>query len=229
MHQGHRNRLKNRFINEGLENFDHHNILELLLYYAVPQKDTNETAHKLIEHFGSISEVFDAPVSELMRVSGIGHHSAVLLSMIPQISRIYLTDKSSKSRIIGTKQIADFAAKCFVGMTTEHFLIICVDNRGAMLNYHYISEGVVDGAMVNMRKIILTLASSNATAAIIAHNHPRNNSKPSRADLKTTMNIATALKFVNVKLLDHVIVGLDGYTSLAENPKMYGCYLNPVL
>lgn len=228
MHKEHRQRLRQRFINEGLDNFEDHNVLELLLFYSIPQKDTNETAHYLLNRFGSISEVFEAPVSELMQVEGVGERSAVLISLIPQIFRRYTASKADISKINGISEIAKFVSKCFVGMTSEHFLLICVDNKGNMLNHHFVSEGTVDSSSVDLRKIIQILVGSNATAAVIAHNHPRGNSNPSKSDLKTTLTVATALKPIGVKLLDHVIVSVNDYTSMAEHPKQFGCYFNPI-
>ena len=227
MHEGHRYRLRERFINEGLQNFEPHNILELLLFYCIPQRDTNEIAHRLIDKFGSLSEVLEAPVCELTQVKGISEYSAVFLSMIPQICNKYLQDRSSRSEIRGLDEIAKFAANCFVGMTTEHFLLICVDNRETLISYHFISEGNVDSSTVDTRKIIQNLTASNTTAAVIAHNHPRGGTKPSRADLMTTIQISRSLRTFHMNLLDHVVVCSDGYMSMAANPQKYGIYLNP--
>lgn len=227
MHEGHRERLRNRFINEGLENFESHNVLELLLFYAIPQRDTNEIAHRLIDEFGSLSEVFQASVTDLMRVKGISKYSAVFITMIPQICNRYEKELSLRSGVSGLEQIAEFAANCFIGLTTEHFLLICADNLQNMISYHFISEGSVNSSPVDMRKITHILMSSNATAAVIAHNHPRGGTAPSHADLTTTLAIARSLDAIQVKLLDHVVVSKDGYLSMASEPKKYGCYFNP--
>lgn len=228
MHEEQDKWLKQRFVNDGLQNFEAHNIIKLLLLYSQPQGNPDEIVNRLLERFGSISEVFDAPVPELMRVDGMNEDSAILISMIPHLSRKYIEDKSTKSEICGVENIAEFASKCFVGITTEHFLLICVDNKGTMLNYHFVAKGSVDSTNVDLRKIIYILLGSNATAAVIAHNHPRGNSMPSKKDLKTTMTIASALKPIGIKLLDNVIVSTSDYTSMAEYPKKFGCYLNPV-
>lgn len=220
--------LKQRFIKEGLQNFEADDIIKLLLIYSKHQENMDETIHCLLNRFGSISEVFDAPFPELMNIEGMDEDSAVLISAIPQFSRKYIEDKSTKSEIRGIESIAEFASKCFIGMTTEHFFLICVDNKLTMLNYHLIAKGSVDSTNVDLRKIIYILLGSNATAAVIAHNHPRGNSMPSRQNLKTTLTIASALKLISIKLLDHVIVGVNGYTSMAEHPKKFGCYLTPV-
>lgn len=227
IHKDHRKRLRQRFINEGLEHFEDHEVLELLLFYAIPQKDTNATAHYLLDRFGSISEVFEASVPELMKIDGVGERSAVLISLIPQIFRKYTASKSNTSKICGIEEIAKFAYNCFVGRTDEYFLLICVDNKCTMLNHHFVSKGTVDSSNVDLRKIIQILVGSKATAAIVAHNHPRGNSIPSKSDLNTTITIASALKPLGIKLLDHIIVSVDEYTSMAEYPQQFGRYLNP--
>lgn len=222
MHEGHRKRLRERFVNEGLENFEPHVILELLLFYSIPQKDTNELAHKVLDHFGSLSEVFQAPVSELMKVDGIGYNSAVLLSMMSQLCNVYYNEKWKGKSICGLDNIAQFAADCFIGMTTEHFLLICVDNKQSVICHRFISEGSVDSSQVDIRKIAEILIGANATAAVIAHNHPRGSATPSQADLRTTLAINDGLDTLHMKLLDHVIVSGSGYLSMASNPKKYG-------
>lgn len=228
IHKDHRKRLRQRFINEGLDNFEDHEVLELLLFYAIPQKNTNTTAHYLLNRFGSISEVFEASVPELIKVEGVGERSAVLISLIPQIFRKYIASKSNTSKIRGIEEIAKFAYNCFVGITDEYFLLICVDNKCTMLNHHFVSKGTVDSSNVDLRKIIQILVGSKATAAIIAHNHPRGNAIPSKSDLNTTVTIASALKSLGIKLLDHVIVSVNDYTSMAEYPQQFGRYFNPM-
>ncbi len=225
IHEGHRKRLRERFVKEGLANFDPHVVLELLLFYSIPQKDTNELAHKILEHFGSLSEVFEAPVSELMKIDGVGFNSAVLLSMTSQLCNVYRRDKKKGEKISGLENIARFASDCFIGMTTEHFLLICMDNEQSVICHRFISEGSVDSSQVDIRKMAEILLGANATAAVIAHNHPRGSATPSQADLKTTRAITDKLHMLGIELLDHVIVSSDDYLSLAAHPRKYGCYL----
>lgn len=227
LHEGHRERLRDRFINEGFQNFEDHNILEMVLFFTISRHDTNETAHLLLNKFGSLSGVFEASIPDLIEVDGIGPQSAFLISMIPQICNRYMVDIALRHKIRGLEQIAAFAATCLIGMSTEHFMLFCVDNKQTLLSHHFISEGDVDSSSVNMRKIIQILMSSNATAAVIAHNHPRGGTTPSRADLMTTLSIARSLQPLHVRLLDHVVVCPEEYLSMASDPKKYGCYLNP--
>lgn len=226
MHEGHRKRLRQRFIHEGLENFEPHVILELLLFYAIPQKDTNEIAHRLLEHFGSLSEVFDASFEELMKIKDIGEYSASLISMVSQLSNVYMMDKAAKKAIQGLDQVAQFAYECLMHKKTEHILLICLDNNKTMITHKIIAEGSVDQSLGDIRDIARIMLGVNATAAVLAHNHPRGSTRPSGADEQFTININEGLSKLHLKLLDHVIVNPGGYFSMASEPRKYGhCFL----
>ena len=246
MHKEHRKRLRQRFLQEGLENFEPHVILELLLFYALPRKDTNELAHKVLNHFGSLSEVFDASFDQLMEVDGIGKESATLLSMVSQLSNVYMIDKVAKKSIKGLDQVAQFAYQCLIDKNTEHILVnqaligelclidkntehillICLDNNQSMITYKIISEGSVDQSLGDIREIARMMLSVNATAAVLAHNHPRGSTRPSAADERFTISVNEGLSKLHLKLLDHVIVNPGGYFSMASEPRKYGhCFL----
>lgn len=226
MHKEHRKRLRQRFLQEGLENFEPHVILELLLFYALPRKDTNELAHKVLNHFGSLSEVFDASFDQLMEVDGIGKESATLLSMVSQLSNVYMIDKVAKKSIKGLDQVAQFAYQCLIDKNTEHILLICLDNNQSMITYKIISEGSVDQSLGDIREIARMMLSVNATAAVLAHNHPRGSTRPSAADERFTISVNEGLSKLHLKLLDHVIVNPGGYFSMASEPRKYGhCFL----
>lgn len=229
MHEGHRDRLKKRFVNDGLDNFEDHNVLELLLFYGIPYKDTNETAHRLLDEFGSISGVFDAPISEIAQVKGVGEHTAALVAAMPEIFARYRKNKLDNAKICGIAKIADFAAASFAEIKDSRFLLICVDNNEAMLNYHFISEYSAERLAETLCEMIKILVGTKSTAAVIAHNHISGSAVPSRMDLKNTLTIAETFKTLGIKLLDNVIVNADGkYTSMHANPKKYGVYLNHV-
>lgn len=224
MQEQQRDRLKKQFIREGLGNFDDKALLELMLYYAMPYKDTSAAAQLLLDRFGSISEVLDAPVHELVKVKGVGEHTAVLLNMLPQLCRIYTKDKASEHKIQGLSEIAKFASECFIGLTTEHFILFCLDKNLTLLSHHLISKGSVDSSTVDLRKIIETMVREDAVNAVVAHNHPRGNTVPSQSDLGMTATVAKALNPLGMKLLDHVVVSVSGYTSMAAHPREYGVY-----
>lgn len=217
-HGGHRQRLKERFLLEGMDNFEPHVVLELLLFYVIPQKDTNVLAHKLIEHFGSLSAVFEAPFEELKNVKGISDSSALLLKMVPELSRRYLDDKYSDQYIIdSTKAAGELFVNRFIGINTETTMLMLVDAKGRMLFCGIVAEGSIHSVDVSVKKIIRVSSRYHATGAIIAHNHPSGIALPSSEDLDTTETIRAALEFLNIELLDHIIIADRDYVSMADS------------
>ncbi len=218
LHDGHRARLKQRFLQEGLDPFEPHNVLELLLFFSVPRQDTNEFAHRLINAFGSLSAAFDAPYEELLKVKGIGENSAVLLKMIPDLCRRYLDDKAGDIKSIHkTQDAVDFLMPKFIGHTDERVVLICLDNKCVIKNCSTVSQGTVNITDVNLRKIMELCMRHQSTAAILSHNHPHGMPVPSKSDLDTTRSLVTALESVGVKLIDHIIFANEEYYSMADS------------
>jgi len=219
MHEGHRERLKARFIKEGLAGFEPHQVLELLLFYANPRSDTNVTAHRLIERFGCLSEVMNAPVSELRKVEGIGEHSAVLLHMLPGLFRMYADDCANYEGIATHDKLGEFIKNKFLGEQAERILLVLLDNRFRVLGAEFISQGTVNSATVDMKRLMDLCIRYNATAAILAHNHPRGFALPSLEDVSTTVTVKEALELVRVRLVDHLVVAGGDYVSMASSEK----------
>lgn len=219
-HEGHRERLRNRFEKDGLAAFEPHNALELALFYAVPRKDTNELAHDLIKHFGSFSEVLDAPIHELEQVKGIGHNTAVFISLMRDIQRYYQNDKVNSKKISGHKEIAEYIFARLSCLTEEHVMLVCVDNEMKMICADMICKGSVNSASLSTRAVINCALRHNAVGVILAHNHPRGYSLPSREDLQTTKIIREALNTISVALIDHVICSTTEKTSLASSEQL---------
>lgn len=224
-HKHHRQRLKQRFLNEGLSTFDKHQILELLLFYAIPQQDTNELAHRLIDHFGSLSEVLNASFDKLIEVKGIKDNSAILLSMMPHLFRAYTDDLINIERISGRNEIENYIYNTLCSETYEKVLLLCLDNRFSIIKSETIGEGSVSFSSIDKRRVIELCLRHNATSAIIAHNHPRGLAIPSAADLRTTMDLRRALSIIDVNLIDHVIVATDDYISVAKSDKFGDIFL----
>ena len=220
MHEGHRDRLKERFLKEGFDTFEPHNILEFALFFVIPKKDTNELAHILINEFGSLSGVFNAPIEELMQIKGIGKHAACYLKMLPELARKYYEDEAHDVTILNsTEKAGAFFVPKFIGRTDEHIIIAVLDGRCKVLNCSTLSSGVVNEVNVSIRKIIELNMKYKAVSAIIAHNHPGGVALPPEADIETTWQICNALRMVNVKLLDHIIVAGNYYVSLRDSKK----------
>ena len=217
-HERHRQRVKKRFREQGLKNFEPHNVLELLLFYAIPRRDTNEIAHRLLETFGTFSRVLDAPVEELVKVEGISENSAVLLKLIPQICQLYYEEKV-QNRAEHTGSLVDYLGKKlvakYIGEVHEISYLICLDNRLRVLYFGAISEGTGDSVSILTRRIVEIAIRCNATSVILAHNHPSGLALPSRKDKQTTIQLYNALQGVSIRLLDHIIVAQGEYISMA--------------
>jgi len=217
-HDGHRKRLKARFIKSGLDDFEPHNVLELLLFYSVPRKDTNPLAHRLINRFGSLSGVFDAKPEELMKVDGITENTAVLISMVPQVARKYLEDKAEAKNVIGSFfDIGTYLMPKFVGRTVETVMLASLDNKNKIISCSIVAEGESDRANLSKRKIMEEAMRVDATRVILAHNHPRGFAVPSAEDIYLTEEIYSLLKTVGIELVDHIIFAEDDFVSLAAS------------
>lgn len=226
-HSGHRDRVRERFLKEGLDNFDDHNVLELLLFYSIPQKDTNEIAHNLVNTFGSISGVFDAKLEDLCKVKGITQRTAVLIKMIPQLFKKYETDKLNKDdAVLNTVDlVAEYISKFYKGVTEERLYLLCLDTNCRLLSCNMISTGTVNATQINNRKIIETAYSVNATNIILVHNHPSGIVAPSKKDVDTTIAIANLMSSIGLRLSDHIIIGNgNDYFSFRKSDKWNGIF-----
>ncbi len=218
LHEGHRKRLKQRFIKDGLSTFEDHNILELLLFYSIPRNDTNEIGHRLIKKFGSLSNVFDAPIEELCKVEGIGEHSALLIKLIPEVCNIYHTDKTEKITVVNTTNIAGrYFLPRFMGKISEEVHVMLLDDKKKFIKSEMISKGTVNASAVSVRKIVSVAINNNATGVILAHNHPTGVALPSTADILTTKRIYNALKLMDIQLCDHIVVADNDYVSMLDS------------
>lgn len=218
VHDGHRKRMKQRFLEEGLDHFTDVQVLELLLFYCIARQDTNPIAHRLLEHFGSLSQVLEAPVEELCKVEGIGENTAVFLRLVTQVGRYYLTDRASKARILPTlESCAKYLQSFFFGRNVETVFLLCLDAKCKMLCCKKISEGDVNSTSLSVRKVVETALNVNASSVVLAHNHPGGMAIPSGEDIQTTMRIAAALQSVDVHFIDHILITDDDYVSLAQS------------
>ncbi|NLM83282.1 MAG: DNA repair protein RadC [Clostridiales bacterium] len=218
VHKGHRARMKRRFLEHGLESFEDHHVLEILLFYALPRVDVNPLAHNLLKQFGSLAAVFDAPLDELEKVEGIGRNAATLIKLIPQVARRYMISRASLSDILDSSEKAGrYLLPRFFGERDEVVYLVCLDAKCKVLNCRLMFRGSVNSASVSIRKIVETALSFNATSVILAHNHTSGIALPSREDQITTRRIEEALWAVDITLADHIIVADDDFVSLADS------------
>ena len=221
VHQGHRARIKDRFSREGLDGFNEHQVLELLLFYTIPQRDTNEIAHNLLNRFGSLPQVLDAPVKELKKVAGMGENSAVYISLIKQLGRYYHLKRAEQSKytkiLTNLDQCGNYMVPYFDGLTKETVYLLCMDAKREVISCRAIDEGDVNSAGVSIRKIVDVALTENAALVVLAHNHTSGVAVPSNEDVQATYQIARALQFVDVILLDHVVVANGDFVSMVHS------------
>lgn len=217
-HSGHRARMKKKLLAQGLDAFEPHEVLEILLYYAIPQRNTNDIAKNLIDRYGSLSAVFDAPVDSLKN-AGLTEHQALYLKLFPGVTRIYMTDKyDNPDKVLDYSRIAEYISDRFIGYEEEeHVLLILLDTKGKVVYSGMIAHGDFSSANVSVRNIVTLAINYSATAAVLAHSHPSGFALPSREDLYFTKSLKEALSFVKVTLLDHFIVADHDCVSMAES------------
>lgn len=222
MHTGHRQRLKKRFLEEGLSSFQDHEVLELLLFYAIPQGDTNPLAHELINKFSSLSGVFNASVEELCEVKGVREHTAVFIKTIPAFSQFYQSLAVREKKTIQTSYDAGtFVCGMIGGLTNEVFAVICLDAQRKVLAFEIVEEGTVAQANVSPRKIVECVVRHNASSIILAHNHPSGSLCASENDRILTAKLCDLLEGMDVQVIDHIIATHnDKYLSMSDSSLM---------
>lgn len=218
IHDGHRERLRKRFREEGLDSFSEVQALELALFYAISRKDTNPIAHGLLDHFGSLAQVLEAPVEELCKVPGVGENTAVYLRMITELGRFYMVSRTTQTKVLTTlEQCAEYMLPFFYGRRVETVFLLCLDAKCKVLCCKEVAKGSVNAAGISVRKVVETALGANATSVVLAHNHPSGVAVPSGEDVQTTRRIAAALAAVEVHLVDHVVVADEDYVSMAQS------------
>lgn len=218
IHEGHRERLKKRFSEQGLDSFEDHNILELLLFYALPRRDTNPLAHELINRFGSLEGVFAATADELKKVPGLGESGAILIKLIPEISRRCAMSKNRPDEIIDSSEKAgEYLIPLFQNERDEVVYVICLDAKNKLLCCKQLFRGVTNTAEIGLRKIAEFALAKNASSVIISHNHTSGIAIPSMEDEAATKLIKQTLSSIGITLADHIIVAGDDFVSLADS------------
>lgn len=221
VHDGHRDRLRQRFLAEGLDNFQPHEILELLLFYAIPRRNTSELAHHLLSHFGGFVEVLDAPPEALKQVKGISDQSAVLISLFSQVMRRYNKEKNKPPAILDTtEKLSTVVVPALSHLPNEAVLLLCMDGKFKLLDSSIITEGSVNSTEITMRMILQRALLFNASIAVLAHNHPSGLATPSKSDIATTIQIGRALKMADMMLWDHLVVGDNEIVSMRDIPEL---------
>lgn len=217
LHEGHRDRVKDNFIENGFQGFNEHQILELVLFYGYPRIDTNELAHKLINQFGGLNGVLNASVDELIQSGGLTKNCAVLLKLFTNIIREYSINESSNYVFNTTQKITEHFEGIYKGETEEKVYVSIFDDELRLKKTILVTKGTIAFVPMQTRKIAHAVLNNNSNYIAIAHNHPSSSSKPSDEDIIITNGILGVLKSLGVNLLDHIIIGNDGSYSMCKS------------
>lgn len=214
VHDGHRQRLRERFLTHGLDSFNELNALELLLFYAVPRKDTNELAHALLDRFGSLNGVFEATERELEEVSGVGEQVASLILLVPEVLKKARVAEGEKQTVIqNDRDAAKYLIPRFMNETNELALLLCLDAQKRVISCDIVGRGDVASVEVNLRRCVELAIRNKASYVILCHNHPDGQLKNSPADDFLTKRLLDALRSVNITLMDHLIIAGEKHLS----------------
>ena len=218
IHTGHRGRVKEEFLTRGIEGWPDHRVLELVLFYAIPQGDVNPLAHELIDRFGSLSGVLDALPEELMKVKGMGEHSSTMLKLFPAVMGRYLEGRTGPGQIVHTVEEAGHVlAPYLYGARNERAYILCLDAKEKVLGVRKLSEGNNRNSDVTIRRAAEECLALRATFCYLAHNHVSGVALPSPEDVNTTQVIRAALEPLGVRLVDHLVFVDGDLVSIRES------------
>ena len=218
--EGHRGRLRDRFLARGLDGFSDTEILELLLSFGTPRTDCKEPARLLLEKYGSFAKVFEAPIASLQEVKGIGPKNGFAIYFIHAVAGYYLKERLHGKRYLhSSKEVADYLIHSLRGLKKEVFTVIFLDSSHAIIDSEIVAEGTLNVNTVYPREIIKRALEFHAAALIVAHNHPSGSLQPSVQDIKLTKTLALLCRYMQVQLLDHLIIG-DGSYSFADSGLM---------
>ncbi|MBR6531586.1 MAG: RadC family protein [Clostridia bacterium] len=220
IHKDHRQRVRARYLNEGIGAMADHNIVELLLFFGIPYKDTNSIAHELIDRFGDLNGVLDAPVAELMKIDGIGENTATLIRLTRDVALRYIEHKTFNRVNVGEEErLSDFIGMKYAGETRELVYMLTLDSHGRLQRCVKVCDGSPDTASVDNRVVVETAIRFDSKNIIIAHNHPNGFAVPSVADVKATEQLIPVLEAIGINLADHIIVSPDDSFSMANSKK----------
>lgn len=218
MHTGHRRRVKDEFLANGLTGMADHRVLELLLYHAIPQGDVNPLAHRLMDHFGSLTGVFHATHEQLMEVDGVGYATAVLIRLIPAVAARYLEDSSNAGeQYFSSWQFRELLFPLFFGQRNELAYLVCMDAKSKLIVTKKLGEGIADTVQITTRKVLEMALSCNASRVVLAHNHVSGVAIWSPEDLDTTLRLKRVLLEAGIELVDHCIFANDDMVSMADS------------
>lgn len=216
LHKDHRSRLRKRYEREGLQSFEDHNVLELLLFYVIPRRDTNPIAHLLLERFGSLSAVFEATESELCEVEGIGPSAAAFLRLCPEIAKRTTARRHESAPFVTDARLGSYFVNCFRFTPPETACIMFLDRDMNFVSFEYLSHGDTSCPNCVLERAVEAAAGNEGKFAVLAHNHGDVGTAPTRQDISVTEEIRRALALRGVQLVAHYIVSKFDYENIME-------------
>ncbi|MBO4569993.1 MAG: hypothetical protein J5689_02110 [Clostridia bacterium] len=216
LHSNHRQRMKNKFKKFGLDAFSDHEVLEFLLYFSIPRIDVNPIAHRLLDRFGSLSNVLDADISALKEVDGIGDNSAILVNLFASLKTRYNLDKKKVLPINSSSAAKNYCRSLYPDFNEEYFFVICLNGKNKVITSKLIKSGNLNRIDINIRDISEFAIKNNCGRIIISHCHTTTNCLPSDEDLTFTRTIICSCMLNDIDVVDHIIVSPEGESSFAE-------------
>lgn len=215
----HRQRVRDDFLLHGIENYEPHRVLELLLFYSIPRKDTKPIAYRLVKQFGTVNNVFDAPIEQLVQIEGISTNTAIFLKLIAEVSKRYYVDSVRTSkRLFDKKELFEYLRAFFIGEPAECVYLLTLDTNRRPISCKKIAQGIsTTETSVYVTQVVREAVASPHSNFVLAHNHPDGEQLiPSSEDEFFTKQLSRALGSIDKKLCDHIIVSGNGYFSFEE-------------
>ncbi len=228
IHRGHRLRLKKLLREGGANRLSEYQLLEALLFFAIPREDTNPLAHRLIEKFGTWPAVLTASYEDLCRVDGVSEHTATLLMLCGQLIPLYHEETQKHRPLESEDAMAEYLRARFVNEKNEKLVLLSLNNRKEPLACTVVNTGNITAVEAGTREIIEIALRTGATTVVLAHNHPAGHAVPSVEDIAVTKQLVSALNLVNVALYDHLIFAKNEYISLRNHPRYAPVFLRPL-
>lgn len=215
--EGHRRRLREKFIKSGISGFHGYEIVELLLTLGTPRKDCKQQAKEAIRKFKSLRGVLEASMEELQEIEGIGPHNVFGIKLVQEVAREFLKEKILEKPVCkSSKEIFDYLYHSMRDLKKEIFKVIFLDGKNQIIDIEDLFEGTLDTSSVYPREIVKSAIKNNALSLIFVHNHPSGNPEPSKSDKDITEDLVFAGNSMQIKVLDHIIIGDNKYFSFAD-------------
>ncbi|MBR2875762.1 MAG: RadC family protein [Clostridia bacterium] len=227
IHAGHRKRVKANVYKNGFEQLEDHRLLELLLFYSIPREDTNEIAHRLLNEFGSFTNIIKASPKKLSSVMGIGENTAILLSAMGELcSRAVKEDIIKKPSYKKDEDLYKLISSFYLNEENEKLSIACFDSGMKLKGIDFISEGDSIRTDFDFKVFLSKVIEYDPAFVVLAHNHPGAESAPSAADIDTTASASVTLRKIGVVLADHIIIGKDSVYSMRKDMRFSQFFTN---